>query len=45
MCVKFYFYKIEKSRIKDLVDEIRQYFVVIWLDIDSKVDVNGKYEV
>lgn len=45
MCVKLYFYKTEKSRIKDLADEIRQHLAVIWLDIDSKADVNGKYEV
>lgn len=45
MCVKLYFYKTEKSRIKDLADEIRQHLAAIWLDIDSKADVNGKYEV
>ncbi|XP_065940327.1 1-phosphatidylinositol 3-phosphate 5-kinase isoform X5 [Magallana gigas] len=31
----------EKSRIKDLADEIRQHLAAIWLDIDSKADVNG----
>nr|XP_034323756.1 uncharacterized protein LOC117680660 [Crassostrea gigas] len=31
----------EKSRIKDLADEIRQHLAFIWLDIDSKSDVNG----
>lgn len=45
MWVKLYFYKTEKSRIKDLADEIRQHLAAIWLDIDSKADVNGKYEV
>lgn len=43
LCV--YFYKTEKSRIKDLADEIRQDLAAIWLDIDSKSDVKGKYEV